>query len=100
MPPGGGPAAATAVQASTAAHAAAHVRRNRRTPIRRRFRLAVSVLVRDRRRLARQLQRLDDLGEVACARMALAAVDQDPILFRADRLRLPAARAAPAPPRR
>ena len=52
--------------------------------------------VRARRLRAGDAQRLHDLREVAGAGMALPAVDQRRLLFRADRLRLPAARAEPA----
>src|SRR5439155_21416902 len=47
-------------------------------------------------RLADDVERLHDLGEVARARMALAAVDEGRFFFCADWLRLPAARAEPA----
>src|SRR4051812_44290696 len=39
-----------------------------------------------------EVERLDDLGEMTGARMALAAVDERRLFLRADRLRLPAAR--------
>src|SRR6266511_5112611 len=49
------------------------------------------------RRNVCDLEGLDDLGEVAGARMALPAVDQRRVLLRTDRLSLPAACAETAP---
>src|SRR5437867_3365176 len=52
------------------------------------------------RRSAGDRERLDDLREVAGARMALATVDQRGLFLGADRLRLPATRAEAASRRR
>src|SRR4051812_20637523 len=55
---------------------------------------------RRRRRLPDDVERLDDLREMAGARMSLAAVDEGGLLFRTDRLRLPAPRPEAAAGRR
>src|SRR5205823_3450874 len=55
---------------------------------------------RRRRGLPDDVERLDDLGEMAGAGMALAAIDEGGLLFGADRLRLPAPRPETAAGRR
>src|SRR4051812_33380814 len=52
------------------------------------------------RGLADEVERLDDLGEMTGAGMALTAIDEGRLLLGADLLRLPAARAEPAAGRR